>query len=91
MRCSGSEVGIACAPKHSEVMVRGKFTMESKEGSRHVESFGGESVKDIGSSGEGVSPVGGRHGRLKEKCANDIIGGAESALSFAILLRGVGT
>jgi hypothetical protein len=45
----------------------------------------------MGSGGEGVGPVRGGHRRLKKECADDVVGGAEDALSLSILLRGVGT
>lgn len=39
--------------------------MKSEEGSGGVEGFGGKTIKDIGGSREGVSPIGGGHGRLE--------------------------
>ena len=45
----------------------------------------------MGSSGEGVGPIGGGHGHLEEESANNVVGGAQDALSLSILRRSVGT
>ena len=87
--CGGRKVGIARAAKDPKLMVGGKSTIESKMRSGHVEGLGGETIEEEGSSGEGVSPIRGRHRRLEEESANDIVGGAENAFSLAILLQGV--
>ena len=57
---------------------------------REVEGFGRQNVKEGGRRGECLDPVGGRHGGLKQQGANNIIDGADNALSFTILRRGVG-
>jgi hypothetical protein len=87
--CGGSKVGIARAAKDPKLMVGGKSTIESKMRSGHVEGLGGETIEEESSSGEGVSPIRGGHGRLKEESANDVVGGAENTFSLAVLLRGV--
>lgn len=45
----------------------------------------------MGGGGEGVGPVRGGHGRLNKERADDVVGGAEDALSLSILLRSVRT
>ena len=48
-------------------------------------------VEKLGAGGEHVHPVRCQHGRLKEKGENRIVEGADDALRFAFLRRGVGT
>jgi hypothetical protein len=43
----------------------------------------------MGGGGEGINPIGRGHGCLEQESANDVVGGADNALGFAILLRGV--
>jgi hypothetical protein len=84
---SGSgEVGITSASKGTEVMVRGVGAVERKERSAHVQRCGGKPIEEEGSSSESISPVGRRHGSLKEESSGDIISGANHALGFPILL-----
>ena len=56
-----------------------------------VEGLGRQNVKEGGRRGEGLDPVAGRHGGLKQQGANDIINGANNTFGFTILRRGVGT
>jgi len=44
----------------------------------------------VSGSGESIGPVGGRHGSLEEEGASDIVGTANHALSFSVLLRSIG-
>jgi hypothetical protein len=66
VRGCGGEVGVACTPKRSEIVVRWKHTKEGKERGAHVKGFSGETVGQMSGSGKGVSPVGGRHGGLEK-------------------------
>jgi hypothetical protein len=44
----------------------------------------------VGSGGEGICPICGRHRGLEEQCTSDIVSGAKHAFGLAILRRGVG-
>jgi len=55
-----------------------------------IESLGWQDVEEGSRRGEGLDPVGRRHGGLKQQGANDIIYGANNTFSFTVLRRGVG-
>jgi hypothetical protein len=50
-----------------------KSAVEGKERCAHVEGFGRKPVEEKCSSGECVSPIGGRHRGLEEKSASNVI------------------
>jgi len=63
--------------------------MKSEERGVHVKGFGREAIDEVCGIGKSISPVGGRHRGLEKKSAGDIVGGADHALGFPILLRGI--
>jgi len=50
-------------------------------------SFGGQYVEENSRCGEGLYPIPGRHGCLKEQGANNIIDRANNAFGFTVLGR----
>ena len=54
-----------------------------------IESLGWQDVEEGSRRGEGLDPVGRRHGGLKQQGANDIIYGANNTFSFTVLRRGI--
>jgi hypothetical protein len=52
--------------------------------------LGGQTVEEVGGSGEGLGPIVRRKGSLKEQRAHDVIRCANHALSPTILRRRVG-
>ena len=86
MGSSGSEVGVTGSPKSAQVMVRGKGAMKCKVRGANVKGFGGEPIEEESGSGKSIGLVGRGHGSLKEEGSGDIVGGANHALGFAILL-----
>ena len=82
----GCEVRVAGATERAKLVVGGKSAMESEEGGAHVKRFSGEPIEEESGSGQGVNPVGGWHGGLKEEGANDIVRGADHAFGLSVLL-----
>jgi hypothetical protein len=66
VRGCGGEVGVACTPQRSEIVVRRKHAVKGKERGAHVKGFSGETVGQMSGGGKGVSQVGGRHGGLEK-------------------------
>jgi hypothetical protein len=91
MRSGGGEIRVASAPKDTEMIVGGVDVEKSEVRSGVSNRLGGQTVEEVGGSGEGLSPVVGRKGGLKKKSAHDIIRCANHALSPTILRRCVGT
>ena len=90
VRGGGGEVGVTRAAESPEIMIGGLGAMKGKEGSAHVEGLGGEAVQQVGGCSKRISPIGRGHGSLEQQGANDIVGGADSAFSLAVLLGGIG-
>jgi hypothetical protein len=57
MRSSGCEIGVASAPKDTKMVVKGMDAEESEVRSGVGNCLGGETVEEVGGSGEGLSPV----------------------------------
>ena len=82
----GCEVWVARATERAKLVVGGKSAVESKKGGAHVKGFSWEPIEEESGSSQGVNPVGGWHGGLKEEGANDIVRGADHAFGFSVLL-----
>ena len=54
-----------------------------------IKSRGWQDVEEGSRRGEGLDPVGRRHGGLKQQGANDIIYGANNTFSFTVLRQGI--
>jgi hypothetical protein len=72
-------------------MVGGMRPIKGEERSAHMECLGREVIDEVGGSGESISPICKRHRCLEEEGASDIGGGANHALGFPVLLRGIWT
>jgi hypothetical protein len=90
MGSGGGEIRVASAPENAKMIVGGVDVEESKVRSGVSNRLGGQTVEEVGGSGEGLSPVGSRKGGLKEQGAQDIVHSANHALSPAVLRRRVG-
>jgi hypothetical protein len=66
MRSSGREIGVASAPKDTKMVVRGMDAEESEVRGGVGNRLGGETVEQVGGSGEGLSPVTSGKGSLEE-------------------------
>jgi hypothetical protein len=53
--------------------------------------LGGQTIEEVGGSGEGLSPIVSRKGGLKEQRAHDIVRYVNHALNPTVLRRHVGT
>ena len=91
MRSSGGEIRVASAPKDTEMIVGGVDVEKSEVRSGVSNRLGGQTVEEVGGSGEGLSPIVSRKGGLKEQRAHDIVRCANHALNPTILRRRVGT
>jgi hypothetical protein len=90
MRSGGGEIRIASVPKDTEMIVGGVGAEESKVRSGVSNRLGGQTIEEVGGSGESLSPVVSRKGGLKEQRAHDIIRYANHALSPTVLRGRVG-
>jgi len=88
---SGREVWVTFAAKDSKVIIGRRFAQKGKVRRGEVEGLGRQNVNEGGRRGEGLDPVAGRHGGLKQQGANDIINRANNTFSFTVLRGGVGT
>ena len=91
MRSSGGEIRVASAPENTKMVIGGVYAEKSEVRSGVGNRLGGQTVEEVGSSGEGFGPVVSRKGSLKEQGARDIVRCANHALSTTILRRRVGT
>jgi hypothetical protein len=66
MRSSGSEIGVESAPDDTKMVVRGMDAEESVVRSGVGNCLGGETVEEVGGSGEGLSPVSSRKRSLEK-------------------------
>jgi len=54
-----SEIGVTRAAESPEIIIGGLRAVDGKEGSDHVEGFGGEAVQRVGGCSKSISPIGG--------------------------------
>jgi hypothetical protein len=66
MRRSGCEIAIASAPEDTKMFVRRMDAEESEVRSGVGNRLGGETVEEVGGSGEGLSPVMSGKGSLEK-------------------------
>jgi hypothetical protein len=66
MRSGGGEIRIASAPEDTEMIVGGVGAEESEVRSGVSNRLGGQTVEEVGDSGEGLNLVVSRKGGLKE-------------------------
>ena len=66
MRSSGGEIRVASAPKNAKMVIGGVDAEKSEVRSGVGNCFGGETVEEVGGSGEVLSLVVSRKGSLKE-------------------------
>jgi hypothetical protein len=85
MICSRREIWIATTPKDSKVGIRRLGPVEGIEGCGKSKSLGGVAVDKISGCVERLYPVRGWHASLEKEGADDIVGGTNDALGFAIL------
>ena len=90
MRSGGGEIRVASALEDTKMIVGGVGAEKSEVRSGVGNRLGGQTVEEVGSSGEGFGPVVSRKGSLKEQRAHDIVRCANHALSPAFLRRCVG-
>jgi hypothetical protein len=69
----GRQVRIAFATEDSKVCISRRCAKEGKMRRGEAKSLGRQNVNQRSGCGEGLNPVGGRHGGLKQQGANDII------------------
>jgi hypothetical protein len=69
----GRQVRIAFASEDSKVCISRRCAKEGKMQRGEGKSLGRQNVNQRSGCGEGLNPVGGRHGGLKQQGANDII------------------
>jgi len=67
MRSGGRQVGVTLATKDPKMIIRRQLCEKCKVRRRELESLGRQYVEEDSGSGEGLHPIGGRHGRLKEQ------------------------
>ena len=91
MWSGGREIGVAGAPKYTKMLIRGCGAEESEVGSGSVAGLRGKAVQEVRGGVESLSPVASWKGSLEQQRAHDIVGGADHALSLAVLGGGVGT
>jgi hypothetical protein len=84
-------VRVAQTAKDPKVGVGGRLVVEKSIGNSEIDGLARAAVEEVCSGSESLGPIGGRHVRLKEKSAGNVIDSAYSTLSFAVLWRGVGT
>jgi hypothetical protein len=90
MRSSGCEIREASAPEDTKMIIGGVDAEKSEVRSGVGNRLGGQTVEEVGGSGEGLGPVVRRKGSLKEQRAHDIVRCANHALSPTVLRRRVG-
>jgi hypothetical protein len=90
MRSGDRQVGVTFATKDSQMIIHQRCAEQGKVRHRELLGLGGQNVEKRCRRGECLNPVGGGHGRLKQKGANDNIDGVNNAFGFTILRRGVG-
>jgi hypothetical protein len=90
MRSSGGEITVASAPENTKMIIGGVDAEKSRVTSGVGNRLGGKTVEEVGGSGEGLNPLVGRKGSLKEQKAHDIVRCANHALSPTVLGRRVG-
>jgi hypothetical protein len=90
MRSSGCEIGVASAPEDTKMVVRGMDPEESEVRSGVGNRLGGETVEEVGGSGEGLSPVMSGKRSLEKKRSHDIVRRANHTLSAVVLRKRVG-
>ena len=91
MRGCGGEVGVTGAPKHAEMLVRGRGSEEGEVGGGSTDGLRGKAVQEVGGGVKSLSPVAGWKGSLEQQGAHHIVGGADHALGLAVLGGSVGT
>jgi hypothetical protein len=87
----GGEIRIACATKHTQVLIGGGNSMEGEVWTGHDDRLGGEAVQHICGNVEPFYPVMSQNRNLKKQGTHHIIDGAKDALGFTILWRSVWT
>jgi hypothetical protein len=90
MRSGGGEIRVASALEDTKMIVGGVDVEESEVRSGVSNRLGGQTVEEVGGSGEGLSLVVSRKGGLKEQRAHDIVRRANHAFSPTVLRRLVG-
>jgi hypothetical protein len=83
-------VRVAQTTKDPEVGVGGRLVVEKSIGNSEIDGLARPAVEEVCSGGECLGPIGGRHVCLEEESAGNVVDGAYSTLSFAVLRRGVG-
>jgi len=63
---SGREVWVTFAAKDPKVIIGRRFAQKGMVRRGEVEGLGRQNVKEGGRRGEGLDPVAGRHGGLKQ-------------------------
>jgi hypothetical protein len=87
----GREIRIAGTTEHVQVLIGGGDSMEGEVWTGRVCRLGGEAVQQICDIVEPFYPVASRNRRLKKQGTHHIIDGANDALGFTVLRRGVWT
>jgi hypothetical protein len=90
MRSGGGEIRIATAPEDTEMIVVGVGAEDREVRSGVSNRLGGQTVEEVGGSGQGLSQVVSKKGGLKKQRAHDIVRCVNHALSPAILRGRVG-
>jgi hypothetical protein len=89
MWSGGRSVGIAGTAEHAKVVVGGGCAVQGKVGSGVAHRLRGEAVEEMCGGVQGLCLVAGREGRLEEKAADHVGGGANDLFGPGILGRGV--
>lgn len=63
--------------------------MEGEEGSTGMKRLGGETIKEVCGSVEGLDPIGRGETGLEQQGTHNVVGGTDNAFSLAILGGGV--
>jgi hypothetical protein len=90
MRSGGGKIRIASAPEDTEMIVGGVGAEDSEVRSGVSNRLGGQTVEEVGGSGQGLSPVMSRKGCLKKQRAHNIVRCANHVLSPTVLRGRVG-
>jgi hypothetical protein len=89
VRSGGGGVRVTHAPKDSKVILARRGTEESVVWRGSWAGSGRNAVKEASGGVQALSPEATRKRGLKEKSAHDVVGGANHALSLAVLRGGI--